>query len=225
MKAAGLNFAILGTAEGCSGDPARRLGEENLFQSLAKKNIELFRTVRFKTIVANCPHCFNTIKNEYPQFGNLGEGKEPEIIHHSVLLKRLVAEQKLPLREGAGAITFHDPCYLGRYNNEYDAPRETLQAVKGLKILEMDRSREKGMCCGAGGGHFWMDKKVGERINVQRTEQAVATGATTIATGCPFCLQMMEDGVKLTDRGDSHAVQDIAEVLVEHLASPAQVNS
>lgn len=218
MRAAGLSFGILGTAEGCSGDPARRLGEENLFQTLAKSNIETLKRVSFKTLIANCPHCFNTIKNEYPEFGNLGNGRSPEIIHHSVLLKRLVANGQLPLTEGAErSITFHDPCYLGRANGEYDAPRETLKSIKGLKILEMERSREQAMCCGAGGGHFWMDLKIGSRVNAARTDQAAETGASQVATGCPFCLQMMEDGVKLTNRESQLDVKDIAEILAERL--------
>jgi Fe-S oxidoreductase/nitrate reductase gamma subunit len=218
MKRAGLSFGILGTLEGCSGDPARRLGEENLFQTLAKQNIELLKSVSFKYLVANCPHCFNTIRNEYPQFGNLADGEQPEIIHHSVLLKRLLAENKLPLTDGdLRDVTFHDPCYLGRYNDEYEAPRSTLRSVKGLRILEMERSREKGLCCGAGGGHFWMDLKLGERVNSIRAEEAAATGASTVATACPFCMQMMEDGVKLTNNEARLDVRDIAEVIAERL--------
>lgn len=217
MKAAGLSFGILGTAEGCTGDPARRLGEENLFQTMAKMNIETLKGVRFQTLVANCPHCFNTIKNEYPQFGNLGEGKQPEIIHHSQLLRKLLAEDKLKLSDESKTFTFHDPCYLGRYNDEYDAPRESLRGVKSLKIVEMDRSREKGMCCGAGGGHFWMDLKIGTRVNAMRADQAAETGASNVATACPFCLQMMEDGIKITNRDEQMQVKDIAEVLAEHL--------
>ncbi len=219
MKSAGLSFGILGTEEGCSGDPARRLGEENLFQSLAKKNLELLRSVSFKYLVANCPHCFNSIKNEYPQFGNLANGEQPEIIHHSVLLKRLLKEEKIKLKEGsAETVTFHDPCYLGRYNDEYDAPRDTLKAIKGLTIVEMDKNREKSFCCGAGGGHFWMDMKIGTRVNVTRTEHAAATHASTVATGCPFCLQMMEDGVKLTGKDEEMKVKDLAEIVAENLA-------
>jgi Fe-S oxidoreductase len=218
MQKAGLSFGVLGSMEGCTGDPARRLGEENLFQTLAKQNIALLKSVSFKYLVANCPHCFNTIKNEYPQFGNLGEGREPEIIHHSVLLKRLLAEDKLPLKEGdLKDVTFHDPCYLGRYNDEYDAPRESLKKVKGLRIIEMDRSREKGLCCGAGGGHFWMDLKIGERVNSIRAQEAADTGASTVATACPFCMQMMEDGVILTNNEKRLDVRDIAEVIAERL--------
>lgn len=220
MKEAGLNFGILGTAEGCTGDPARRLGEENLFQMLAKSNIETLKSVRFSTLVANCPHCFNTIKNEYPQFGNLGEGREPEIIHHSALLKRLVEQQRLSLRgDAAKKITFHDPCYLGRYNDEYEAPREVVKSSSAFPILEMERSREKGMCCGAGGGHFWMDLKIGTRVNALRADQAAETGAERIATACPFCMQMMEDGVKITGREGAIDVRDIAEVMLESLKS------
>ncbi len=218
MEKAGLSFGVLGSMEGCTGDPARRLGEENLFQTLAKQNIELLKSVSFKVLVANCPHCFNTIKNEYPQFGNLGEGKQPEIIHHSVLLRRLIEGEKLSLKDGdLKDVTFHDPCYLGRVNNEYEAPRKTLRAVKGLRIIEMDRSRETGLCCGAGGGHFWMDLKIGERVNSIRASEAAETGASTVATACPFCMQMMEDGVKLTDNQEKLDVRDIAEVIAERL--------
>ena len=216
MRTAELSFGILGNQESCTGDPARRLGEENLYQTLAKSNIELLKSIRCKYIVANCPHCFNTIKNEYPEFG-FGTDGGPQVIHHSQLLKQLIAEQKLPLGEGAESITFHDPCYLGRYNDEYEAPRQPLRAIRGLKIVEMERSKEQGFCCGAGGGHFWMDLKQGERVNVLRVNQAAETAATTIATGCPFCHQMLDDGVKLTNREGGLQVKDIAEVLVEHL--------
>ena len=219
MNAAGLNFGILGTAEGCTGDPARRLGEENLFQTLAKNNINTLKSIQFKVLVANCPHCFNTIKNEYPQLGNLGEGRSPDIIHHSQLLKKLLAEGKLTTnKELEDSYTFHDPCYLGRYNEEYEAPRDIVKKSSRLPIVEMDRSKEKGMCCGAGGGHFWMDQKIGTRVNALRVDQAAETGAKKIATACPFCMQMMEDGVKLTNREGEMEVRDIAEVLVEALA-------
>ena len=215
MKRAELSFGVLGTAEGCSGDPARRIGEENLYQTLAKSNLEILNSISFKHIVANCPHCFNTIKNEYPQFGNLGNGKQPEIIHHSVLLKRLIKERKLQVNNSEQDLTFHDPCYLGRYNDEYDAPREVLE--QSNDIYEMDRSREKAMCCGAGGGHFWMDLKTGQRINSIRVDQAAETKTKKIATACPFCMQMLEDGVKLTDREGQIEVQDIAEILESNL--------
>jgi Fe-S oxidoreductase/nitrate reductase gamma subunit len=218
MKAAGLSFGVLGNAEGCTGDPARRLGEENLFQTLAKSNLEILRSVKFKTVVANCPHCFNTLKNEYPQLGNLQDGATPEIIHHSKLLKQLLDENKIsPKNSEMQTFTFHDPCYLGRYNDEYDAPRDSLKSIKSLRIVEMEDSREKGMCCGAGGGHFWMDLKVGDRVNQVRATQAASTGADKIATACPFCMQMMEDGVKLNNQENSLVVKDIAEVIADNL--------
>ncbi len=219
MNTAGISFGVLGNVEGCTGDPARRLGEENLFQTLAKQNIATLNTVRFKYLVANCPHCFNTIKNEYPQFGGIDH--KPKIIHHSQLLKRLIADGKIKLQEGKEqTITFHDPCYLGRYNDEYDAPRDTLKKIKSLNIVEMERSRENGFCCGAGGGHFWMDLKIGERVNVIRTDEAANTGADTVATACPFCMQMLEDGSKLTNREETLSVRDIAEVIAENLLRP-----
>lgn len=222
MRRAGLSFGILGTAEGCTGDPARRLGEENLFQTLAKSNIETLKSIRFETLVANCPHCFNSIKHDYPDIGNLGAGRTPEIVHHSVLLKRLLADGKIVLKPNAEkSYTMHDPCYLGRYNGEYEAPRDAVRHATGLPILEMERSREKGMCCGAGGGHLFMDMKIGQRVNSLRVLQAAETGSNRIATACPFCMQMLEDGVKLTNREESIEVRDIAEVLVENLADPS----
>ena len=220
LNASGVSYGILGAAESCTGDPARRLGEENLFQMLAKQNIATLKSVTYKKLVANCPHCFNTIKNEYPQFDYSGEGL-PEVIHHSQLLQQLIEENKITLKDEALSYTFHDPCYLGRYNDEYEAPRESLKGIKSLKILEMDKSKEKGMCCGAGGGHFWMDMKDGERVNVLRTNQAAETGSNKIATACPFCMQMMEDGVKLTGRESAMIVRDISEIIEENLILPS----
>ena len=215
---AGINYGILGNLESCTGDPAKRLGEENLFQVLAKQNIATFKSVNFKRLVTNCPHCFNSFKNDYPEFG--GISTEPvQILHHSQFLMELLDKNQLNLKdkEQVQNITFHDPCYLGRYNDEYEAPRESLKKIKGLKILEMEKSRNKGMCCGAGGGHFWMDKKVGERVNFVRAEQAHATGAETIATACPFCLQMMEDGTVGISPNSPKAVRDIAEIIADSL--------
>jgi len=216
MQRAKLDFGVLGKFEKCSGDPARRIGDENLYQKLAKENIATLKNIKKKIIVANCPHCFNTLKNEYPQ---LLEGKNPtyKVMHHSQLIQELLHKEKLgALSQSKESFTFHDPCYLGRYNNEYEAPRESLVKI-GVSLQEMDRSKNKAMCCGAGGGHFWYDMKVGERVNVQRVEQAAATGATNIATACPFCMQMMEDGVKLTDRDATFEVRDIAEVVAAAL--------
>ncbi len=213
-----ISYGILGKTESCTGDPARRLGEENLFQILAKQNIATLNSVNYNTLISNCPHCFNTIKNEYSEFGDIGNGKTPKILHHSQYLTKLLKEGKLNLKEGTEeSFTFHDPCYLGRYNDEYEAPRKALKAVKGLKIIEMKESRNKGKCCGAGGGHFWMDLKIGERVNTQRVEQAAETGAKNIATACPFCMQMLEDGIKATGRDAEMNVRDIAEVIADNL--------
>lgn len=217
MKKAGLDFGILGSLEKCTGDPARRLGEENLFQTLAKGNIGTLKTVNYKTLVTNCPHCFNTLTNEYGEFDiKVDNDKKPDIIHHTVLIDRLIKEGRISPSEQSLSVTFHDPCYLGRYNDEYEAPRNSLRSIKGLKIVEMDRSREKSMCCGAGGGHFWMDLKNGEtRINSLRVEQASETKCQTIATACPFCMHMLEDGVKTTNRDGKLKVLDIAEIVAQ----------
>ncbi|MFN8392629.1 MAG: (Fe-S)-binding protein [Bdellovibrionota bacterium] len=218
LNASGVSWGILGNREHCTGDPARRLGEENLFQTSAKKNIDTLSSVSFKTVVANCPHCFNTLKNEYPQLG-FASG-ERRIIHHSQYIQELLAEKKITVsNDFEKSVTFHDPCYLGRYNDVYQEPREILVQLGKKPVREMRSSREKGLCCGAGGGHFWMDLKQGERINVQRTDQAAETGAEMVATACPFCLQMMEDGVKLTDRESSLQVRDIAELVAEQLVA------
>lgn len=217
LNASGLKWGILGNKESCTGDPARRLGEENLFQNSAKKNIELLKSIRFTTVVANCPHCFNTLKNEYPDVGSFAEGRELRVVHHSHLIQELIANGRLALQRSLEEdITYHDPCYLGRYNDTYEEPREVLVQL-GKKTKEMEKSREVGMCCGAGGGHFWMDMKVGERVNVQRVEQVAATGTSTVATACPFCMQMLEDGAKLTDREATLKVRDIAELVAEAL--------
>ena len=217
LNASGLKWGILGNREHCSGDPARRLGEENLFQTSANKNIELLKSIRFKTVVANCPHCFNTLKNEYPQLGGISDAPV-EVIHHTVLIKRLLDEKKLNVAALTDqSFTFHDPCYLGRYNDTYTEPRDVLVKIGGGKhSVEMEQSGKKAMCCGAGGGHYWFDMKVGQRVNAIRAEQAVKTGAQTVATGCPFCMQMLEDGLKITNH-ESKQVRDIAELVAEAL--------
>jgi len=218
MKKAGLSFGILGTAEGCTGDPARRLGEENLFQTLAKSNIATLQSVRFKVLVANCPHCFNTIKNEYPEFGNLGEGRSPEIIHHSQLLQRLLKQGKITLNEALADtpdITFHDPCYLGRGNGEYEAPREVLLKLDAA-LVEMKRSRANGLCCGAGGGQMFKEAEPGTReVNIERSEEALGMQPDVIAAGCPFCNTMLTDGVKHFNQEGKVVVKDVAELIAE----------
>jgi Fe-S oxidoreductase/nitrate reductase gamma subunit len=212
LKQAGVKFGVLGCEESCCGDPARRLGNEYLYQMQAQKNIETLKGYNIKKIVTGCAHCFNTLKNEYPQFGG-----NYEVIHHSQFLLQLLKEGKLKVSSGhVGKVTYHDACYLGRYNNIFEAPRQLLSLVPGLELTEMTRNRERNFCCGAGGGHLWLEEqKVGERINVMRTDQATAVQAETIATACPYCLQMFQDGIKTKGVEESLKVKDISELLAE----------
>ena len=209
LNEAGVKFAILGNKEKNSGDTPRRLGNEFVFQELAMKNIEEFQKNEVKKIVTIDPHAFNIFKNEYPDFG-----LEAEVYHHTELLAKLVKEGRLvpkfPVNE---KITFHDSCYLGRYNEVYSPPREILQSIEGVTLIEMERNREKGMCCGAGGGLMWMEEETGNRINVSRTEQALATNPTVISSGCPYCLTMLSDGTKAKEVEDNVKTYDVAELL------------
>ncbi|MCM3494471.1 (Fe-S)-binding protein [Paenibacillus lactis] len=209
MNEAGVNFAILGNEEKNSGDTPRRMGNEFLFQQLCMENIETFQKYDVKRIVTACPHTFNIFKNEYPEFGLTAE-----VLHHTELLDQLVKEGRLtpkhPIRE---KITYHDSCYLGRYNDVYDQPRNVLRAIPGVELLEMERTRENGMCCGAGGGQMWMEEDAGKRVNLARTEQALAVSPTMISSACPYCLTMLEDGTKLKEVEDSVRTRDIAEIL------------
>jgi Fe-S oxidoreductase len=215
MQAAGIRFAILGQEETCNGDPARRMGNEYLYQMLAKTNIETLDRYGVTTIVTICPHCFHQMGNEYPQFGG-----DYEVIHHSTYIARLLEEGRVPLAtggDGAARVTYHDSCYLGRYNDVYDAPRETLRkALPVVELIEPPRSRSRGLCCGAGGGRMWMEERQGKRINAVRTEELVATGADTIAVACPFCMTMISDSAKSRDA--SVEVLDISEVVASRLA-------
>ncbi|MFD0826628.1 (Fe-S)-binding protein [Neobacillus sp. M.A.Huq-85] len=209
MNEAGVKFAILGNKEKNSGDTARRLGNEFLFQELATKNIEEFEKAEVKKIVTIDPHAYNIFKNEYPDFGLTAE-----VYHHTEVLYELVRDGRLvPKHSVEETITFHDSCYLGRYNDVYDPPREILKAIPGVKLMEMERNREKAMCCGAGGGLMWMEEETGNRINVARTEQALETNSTVISSACPYCLTMISDGTKAKEVEEKVSTYDVAELL------------
>jgi Fe-S oxidoreductase/nitrate reductase gamma subunit len=209
LKEGKVDFAILGTEEGCNGDSARRLGNEYLFQTLAQTNIDTFKKYNVTKVITQCPHCFNTIGNEYSQFD-----VQYEVVHHTQLINELIASGRIKLTEGTDqTVTYHDSCYLARYNDIIEAPREALKAVPKLKILEMPRNGKEGFCCGAGGGRMWLEEKIGQRVNQNRVNEAAATGAEVVATGCPFCLTMIRDGINETDRGEKMVAKDIAEIV------------
>jgi Fe-S oxidoreductase len=214
LKACSIDFAILGQEEHCHGDPARRMGNEYLYQMLAKDTIGTLDRYEVKTIVTSCPHCFHQLGNEFPQLGG-----HYEVIHHSTYIERLLQESRVPLQSAEGkalTVAYHDSCYLGRYNEVYDAPRETLRrALPVVNLVEPRRTKDRGLCCGAGGGRMFMEERTGKRINVERTEELLATGADAIAVACPFCMTMMSDGVKATNA--DVPVFDIAEVVATRL--------
>lgn len=209
LNEAGVDFAILGTEEESDGDSARRLGNELLYQTLVEANMEIFKAYNVKKIVTTDPHAYNTFKNEYPAFGF-----QAEVLHATELLAKLLDEGRLkPTKEVNQVITYHDSCYLGRYNDVYSAPRYILENIPGIKMVEMERNKERGMCCGAGGGSMWKEETIGERINVMRTEQALETGCTAIGTACPYCMTMMIDGTKQKGVEEEIPTYDVVELL------------
>lgn len=212
LNEAGISFAVLGTEESCTGDPAKRAGNEFLFQMQAMMNIQVLDAYEVKKIVTTCPHCFNTLKNEYPELGG-----NYEVQHHSQFINALLKEGRIAIKGGGDfkgkRITFHDPCYLGRANDVYEAPRELLSKLD-VELSEMKRCREKGLCCGAGGAQMFKEAEKGNKeVNIERTEDALETKANVIATGCPFCNTMMTDGVKNFNKEDEVEVYDIAELI------------
>ena len=213
MRIAGVKFAILGTEEKCTGDPARRMGNEYLAQSLITENVATLNAHNVKKIVVTCPHCLQSLGKEYKQFGG-----NYEVIHHTTFLNDLIDQGRITLSaEKKATITFHDPCYLGRYNDEYDSPRSILDGINGVTRVEMQRSKDRSFCCGAGGGRMWMEEREGKRVNIERTEEALLLKPDVIGTGCPFCMTMMSDGVKEKE-ADSVQVKDIAELVWEAVA-------
>lgn len=212
MQKADIDFRILGTEEKCNGDTARRLGNEYLAQMMMKENIEVLNGYGVKNIVTACPHCYNSLKNEFKQFGG-----NYEVKHHTELIYEMLDSGKIEMKEAEAPlnVTYHDSCYIGRYNDIYEEPREILGAIPGSELTEMERNRDKGFCCGAGGGRMFLEDVEGQRINEVRTEEALNTGAETISTACPFCMTMMTDGVKAHQKSDSVQVKDIAELVFE----------
>jgi Fe-S oxidoreductase len=216
LDAAGIEFAILGNEEACTGDPARRAGNEFLYQMVALQNIETLNMYGVKKMVTACPHCFNTIKNEYPALGG-----NYDIVHHTQLLQELIDSGRLKLKEGGTfkgkKITYHDSCYLGRANGIYEAPREVLRALDG-DLAELKRSRQNGLCCGAGGAQMWKEDEPGnKRINTERVEEALAIDPDVVAVNCPFCLTMLTDGVKANEKEEAVMVLDLSELIVQQL--------
>jgi len=212
LHIAGVNFMVLGEAESCTGDPARRLGNEFVFQQLAQANVETLNDAVVRTIVATCPHCFNTLSREYPQVGG-----NYEVVHHTQLLARLVAEGRLtPVTPVDGLVTYHDPCFLGRHNKVYTPPREVLAAVPGLRTQEMHRCKERGFCCGAGGARMWMEERIGKRINHERVDEALTLNPDLISTACPFCLVMLSDSID-TRKADGQVRDTVGVVDVSQL--------
>ena len=209
LQACGIRFGILGTEEGCCGDSARRMGNEYLFMTLAEGNIETMKGYNVKKILTLCPHCFHTLKHEYPQFGG-----EFEVLHYTQFLGDLLSQGKLKLTKPIDkVITYHDSCYLGRGNELYEVPRRIIQSIPGLKLVEMERNRGTSFCCGAGGGRMWMEEHIGTRINQMRTDHAIQTKADLVGTACPYCLTMLADGIKEKGQEENLAALDLSELV------------
>ncbi|MDW8271282.1 MAG: (Fe-S)-binding protein [Bacteroidota bacterium] len=222
LQRAGVEFRILGVEECCTGDPARRTGNEYLADMLTRQNIETLERYAVRTIVTICPHCYNTLKNDYPRFGG-----NYQVFHHTQFLQKLIEDGRLRIdsqQASALKVTYHDSCYLGRYNGEYKAPRALLEHVPGLEIVEAQRTHDRGFCCGAGGGRMFMEEHVGVKVNHNRTEELLNTGAQTIAANCPFCMTMLTDGVKAADRADKVQVLDVSEILRSVIANDGMQN-
>jgi Fe-S oxidoreductase/nitrate reductase gamma subunit len=212
LKKAGVSFAVM-QEERCHGEVARRLGEEYLYQTLQAENVEALKRYRFRKVITHCPHCYNTIRNEFPQFGGTYE-----VLHHSQVIDELIQAGRLkPLKQVAAGVVFHDSCYLGRYNGIMDPPRRAAAAIPGLRVVDPPRARERGLCCGGGGGHMWMEIKSEKRVNIIRTEELLATGVGVVATACPFCLAMMDLGRKVKGVEEKLAVKDVSELIAESL--------
>ena len=225
LHTAGVNFAVLGPAETCTGDPARRMGNEFVYQMLAAQNVETLNQAGARTIVASCPHCFNTIANEYPQLGG-----NYEVIHHTQLLAKLVGTGKLtPVTAVEEKITYHDPCFLGRHNKVFTPPREIMEQVPGVQAQEMHRCKNRGFCCGAGGARMWMEERTGKRINTERIDEALGTSPDTISTACPYCMVMLGDAISAKQAAgeakETLQVIDVAQLLARSVTAPAAEGS
>jgi Fe-S oxidoreductase len=214
LKAAEIKFGILGTEESCCGEPARRMGDEYLFQTLAQQNIETFKRYNVKKILTTCPHGYNTLKNEYPQFGG-----NFEVVHHTQFIAELIRDGKLKLKglDASKVVCYHDSCYLGRYNDIYQEPRDILSAISGVQKVEMARAKSTSFCCGGGGGHMWMEEEPAKRVNVKRTEDILQAKADLVATACPFCLVMFEDGLKTKGVEETVKAMDLSELVAQLL--------